>query len=470
MHVGAGLLGCPQNESCDFVADSAALSSPNPLAATVRAATAAPGDDGTFAFTLATLGRVYGGEITTANGTGQQALVFAFAGQATLSEDEAPGWDVVANTCPATAGVVTLNASAACTFTNERQPIGNVVPIGVQDAQGFSEFPDHYADFASSNFVAVNGGNGFAVYNENTFGAVTALTQLNTFNFSNVLNSFWWNAPDGDDPLWMSRYPSGTSQTVYVTASQEFGAQLVSSEAVRDATRTDGDPNSDTGFYVTADGTVVRQYLDAFGGTQSFPISLAYVQASDLPSGYLAVSAFKTSDSAKVLIAARNTTPGENGAIFLADDTTPFGGAVNAGAIGVDPKLLRCARRAPDSWLCGVTDGASTELIDWDGGGSAGVFATVTTGVESLGLALRLVGDAVQVVATSYDDDTATLVTTRGGLVASSTVPMPAGCTRPSSARFRKTDGVPQILCNQGANPTFGAIVNLTGGEFPASP
>jgi hypothetical protein len=237
-------------------------------------------------------------------------------------------------------------------------------------------------------------------------------------------------------------------------------------------TKEDGNPSALEGVLVTSTGEVQRLYFTDFGGgPTSYLVSAPYVQAFRFPAEFRAAAAFKTSGSAKTLVAARNTTPDTAGSLFLAEPTTPAGGATVVGDLGIDPRILECSSAVPGTWICAITCFGSDEIViaTWNGDATAAVVGTIPGGDAPLGLALHPSGSKLKLAATNFESDSVILASldgATGAVEATSTLPAPSGCTEPSSALFR-SDGAALALCNNGSSGGVGAIWTIDANLVP---
>lgn len=433
-----------------IVVDRDALASPAPLAVRVDKVMSESSGDGVFSFTLATAGRTYQAEIATAGGAGTTTLVLAFEGEASITENATPGFALVGHDCPGEGATATLTESRHCRFVNEQTATAGVIPIGVTGAETISPLPDAFGPVTGSHF-AVNGDNGFVVFG-GTLGLVTSLTRLGGFRFTNVLGSLWIDDPDSPDD-WLGGWNQGAGsfQTPWLVGLNDFAATQIGFGAIYDGVHRDGDPNADTAVQVTSDG-VRRLFLEDSGAGTNALSSATYVATLALPSNFAAASAFLTTGSDEVLIAARSTTAGQPGRAFRADPTTGFGAAIESGDLGVDPRLLRCASAGPPTQVCLATPfgSAAADVLLWTPGAGAAVVDSIETGAAPLGLAVFAAGAEIRAAITNFEDDSLTLARldgTTGALLASGTQALQPGCTEPSSV-LPRADGSLLVLCN----------------------
>lgn len=396
-----------EGASDQVVVDPDALASDDPNVVTIEVATTDPGDDLVAEFELTTGGRSYTRTIETFGGVGQSRIRLVFDAVAEITWPSIPGWEFQSHDCPGEGATAEVDGSADCLFRLTRLDVGDVIPLPQTGIEIANEVSTNFGDLGLGELFSVSGANGVGVYRADTFSLVPSLSEIGGFNLINVLGALLLDAPGfPNDGRFAYRTPFGTAISQYFPTIPGFGASLVSNVGVTDANYVDGNPGLGRGVITTASGISALSFQD-FGGDHPFLTSNPVV--FEAPPGYSFTSAFQTSESSNVLVAARNATEGENGRLFLATGSTT---TETIGDLGEDPRVLRCASAVAGTWICVAAnyESSNVSVATWDGGPTAAVVGTLATGPNPLVPGIAAAGGEVRVLIPSFTGDSATAV------------------------------------------------------------
>jgi hypothetical protein len=319
------------------------------------------------------------------------------------------------------------------------------------------------------NRIAIAGAEGFYIVDALTDQIPTAGTALLKFT-SFVPNTPLFGVlvlPDplgGDADVLFTHGPTGTTQRPFDPPSGDFGFTQVTPAPgfnATDAVQFGGDPAAPGAVYVDFTHNAVLAHVPKdLGGGQLFYTSTSLAGASAFAGASgKAVTAFAwdlTFDPTAGTLAGSNqgrvavVTDGQPGQLYLVDPATPLAAATLVGAVGNDPRRIRCL---PAHGLCAVSNFGSDSLtiVLWNGRDTIAIAGSVTVGDGPVGIDLRADGANTAIVSTGFGDDTVT-VTVRapdGSPVSSTTDPVPAGCTGPGHAIWlRNTPTTAVVTCN----------------------
>jgi hypothetical protein len=414
---------------CQSIASRQALDGGDPKVAELRLETGDPAVDGQFTVEVSVDGRPSEDlTVATTGGEGEGPVVVLFDDTATAEPLQASGFAPPTDDCPGEAPIATFTESFACTITYTPLDFGDRIELPQSGIETVNSVASNFADLGLGELFSVSGASGVGIYRADNFSLVPSLSRLTgVTRLMNVLGSLHLGlAGFPNDGHFYFTTPFGTGITHYYPEISGFGATLVSNIAVRDATYVDGDPNDGRGVYATATFLSGLSFQN-LGAPEPFLTSNPLY--SGAPAGYSITSAFQTSTSNNVLFAARSTTAGGNGGLFLRTGPTT---SVAVGTLGVDPRLLRCASATAGTWICVATnyESSNATIITWDGAANAAVAGTITTGPNPLVPGIDAEGGEVHTLIPSFTGDSVLAVRldgTTGAEIARKTYALPPG-------------------------------------------
>jgi hypothetical protein len=257
----------------------------------------------------------------------------------------------------------------------------------------------------------------------------TDLSFVGGFNYQNLLGAMVVEKPTGDgaDAIFAYKNTSGGSIQTYVPEILDFGATLLLNGTYRDAVHLGDDP-SQTNALLTNSGGVQRFVWTDFGGGQIFPNTETALNNFTTAPGPISAFAFPAMTR---IVAVTSGTPGK---LVIGDPAQFFLAVVVVGDVGDDPRRIRCL-----DTVCAVSNFGSDSLTlaTWDGATNLAITDTQAVGDGPIGIDLRaLPGGNVAVASTGFNDSTyaITVVSSAGAVVASVSLPAPAGCVQPGHA------------------------------------